>query len=406
MTFPRSRAVESPASSFVNEFDPWGGEEDQTSRHARTISTLSAISHLSQSPSKLTSPLRRRRLNGAFFNDSENGEDGSDHPLSLASSPGDSRPTLSRLLSETERQVAESSTSGASSTRGSLDLLRMSKAEEVEVFVHQVKQSESLAGIALLYGIELPTLRKVNKLWPSDPVHLRTHLYVPLDACRWNKAKETFSRGPGEGQATLTPKNASHGKGKGRAQEPLIDHFDGSRSSMDTVRPSDPQSPRVLDIVRVPSSQLSFFPKSKGSSARPSLDMQRKSLDNSKLRRSVSLSSKAFGPDIHHDLSTLPSAFKPPDPPSLPPLPTRSKTVRLRPPVAQLPPRSESLADKLSSLFTVPPPPITYTLPVAPKPPRKSTESASSSRQLSIQPEVSLEMFSRVTNNNHSKKHD
>jgi hypothetical protein len=53
-----------------------------------------------------------------------------------------SRPTLMRLTSETERQVAESSRSG--SERGSLDLLRMSTsnagagAEEVEVLIHKV----------------------------------------------------------------------------------------------------------------------------------------------------------------------------------------------------------------------------------------------------------------------------
>jgi hypothetical protein len=55
-----------------------------------------------------------------------------------------SRPTLMRLTSETERQVAESSRSG--SERGSLDLLRMSTAnaggaaEEVEVLVHKVSR--------------------------------------------------------------------------------------------------------------------------------------------------------------------------------------------------------------------------------------------------------------------------
>ena len=83
-------------------------------------------------------------------------ETASPHPLhtvdllddSRRGSPGNdvlsdvSRPTLMRLTSETERQVAESSRSG--SERGSLDLLRMSTAnaggaaEEVEVLVHKV----------------------------------------------------------------------------------------------------------------------------------------------------------------------------------------------------------------------------------------------------------------------------
>jgi hypothetical protein len=60
-----------------------------------------------------------------------------------------SRPTLRRLTSETERQVAElaestrSGPSGASEgSRPSLDMLRMSSgeaSEEVEVLVHQVR---------------------------------------------------------------------------------------------------------------------------------------------------------------------------------------------------------------------------------------------------------------------------
>lgn len=47
-----------------------------------------------------------------------------------------SRPALRRFTSETERQVAESSRSG--SERGSLDLLRMTASDEVEVLIHQV----------------------------------------------------------------------------------------------------------------------------------------------------------------------------------------------------------------------------------------------------------------------------
>jgi hypothetical protein len=60
-----------------------------------------------------------------------------------------SRPALTRLTSETERQVAESSRSG--SERGSLDLLRMSTSsastggEEVEVLIHKVSLMFSLS---------------------------------------------------------------------------------------------------------------------------------------------------------------------------------------------------------------------------------------------------------------------
>lgn len=76
--------------------------------------------------------------------------------------------------------MAESSRSGASqssgSNRGSLDLLRMTTTEEsseVEVLVHhvsrlqgltnwQIKPAESLAGIALLYGIDVSESSRIR----------------------------------------------------------------------------------------------------------------------------------------------------------------------------------------------------------------------------------------------------
>ena len=73
----------------------------------------------------------------------------------------ETRPTLRRLLSETERQVAESSRSVSDTTslRDSFDLLRMTPNDEhvteVEVILHQVGPGETLAGIAVQYGIDV-----------------------------------------------------------------------------------------------------------------------------------------------------------------------------------------------------------------------------------------------------------
>ncbi|WVQ84659.1 hypothetical protein IAT38_006814 [Cryptococcus sp. DSM 104549] len=347
------------------------------------------------------------------------------HPLStprVSSVPFSTRPALAHATSETERQVAESSRSGGSerggSMRGSLDLLRMSSVEEekgaeVEVLIHTIKQGESLAGIALLYGIDLPTLRKVNKLWASDPIHIRTHLYVPLDACRWNKAKESLVRGPGEGQVTLLPKERSRekteGKGKEvnreelegredkgrgvwesdiwareggvngdpaqtfmpstnaayerptlRSQPPALPNSSSLSSSPDGSLPNDDaeSTPRVLDVVRIPSSRLRFFPR-----ANPPDPPSRASLDrtSTKLPRPTrsSVDIPSNGPSIIPDLATLPAPLRPPHTGTLASPPRKSKSmVRLRPP-QQTPPlqTGSALANRLSSLFTVPPPP-------------------------------------------------
>ena len=77
------------------------------------------------------------------------------HPLAGAASSSAtadgaaeaSRPTLRRLTTENERQLAEASRSGSEggSMRGSLDLLRMTAdpdADGVEVLIHKVSSSE------------------------------------------------------------------------------------------------------------------------------------------------------------------------------------------------------------------------------------------------------------------------
>ncbi|WWD03726.1 hypothetical protein V865_001782 [Kwoniella europaea PYCC6329] len=396
------------------------------------------------------------------------------HPLSTLITPptihtdvlGDvSRPNLKRLTSETERQVAESSTSG--SLRGSLDLLRMTPTDgggegeesEVEVLIHTIKSNESLAGIALLYGIDLATLRKSNKLWSSDPLHIRTHLYVPLEACRWNKAKEILVRGPGDGQVTLMPKtNKDKGKGKevynlnsGVGQNGLSHIMDLSDSPpsaststlslASTFLPSTNHSytqetspptateplvdehtptPRVLDVVRIPSSQLRFFPKPKpekppdrrsldyfssgskyspGSNTntntlssplsrngRPSGEIERKSIEDtlhgiSALRRNSQNheSPNIDGPTIINDLSTLPPPLRPtPASPTHPSSSSSSSTskgrskstiVKIRPPIIQISSQHqrnhsngmslnmEGIKGSIKDFFTVPPPP-------------------------------------------------
>ncbi|EJU04147.1 hypothetical protein DACRYDRAFT_20770 [Dacryopinax primogenitus] len=50
----------------------------------------------------------------------------------------------------------------------------------VEVIVHEIRPTDSLAGVALKYNVPLATLRRTNKLWASDSIHLRSTLYIPI----------------------------------------------------------------------------------------------------------------------------------------------------------------------------------------------------------------------------------
>jgi hypothetical protein len=147
----------------------------------------------------------------------------------------------------------------------------------------------------------------VNKLWPTDPLHLRRQLYVPLDACRWAKASEMFIRGPGEGEITILNKKFQAkkstqntldvsrddnttinggpsyiGKGKGRdmsPQETPVEQYDSAAVPLPQNSPLRPvpTDDQVLSIIRIPASEMSFFPKNAKKS--PNQSKSRSSLE-------------------------------------------------------------------------------------------------------------------------------
>ncbi|KAG8936994.1 hypothetical protein FRC03_011419 [Tulasnella sp. 419] len=126
--------------------------------------------------------------------------------------------------------------------------------EEREVIIHKVQPTDSLAGVALRYGIELAELRKANKLWASDPIHLRDVLYIPIDSQKWSMKLS----------AALDRLN-------------LSEEDEQVQTQSDTGRPSHTKSLSVgsksrsksvsaSTVHRIPASQLSFFPPPSSSS--------------------------------------------------------------------------------------------------------------------------------------------
>ncbi|KAJ6629473.1 hypothetical protein B0H10DRAFT_1366365 [Mycena sp. CBHHK59/15] len=110
--------------------------------------------------------------------------------------------------------------------------------EERDVLVHEITSKDSLAGVSLKYGINMAELRRANHLWPSDPIHLRKVLYIPLD--KTSRAQEF-------------------------APTPLLISTEGIEQPQDQFpSPSHPDNcdnlASVSTIRRIPASQLSFFP--------------------------------------------------------------------------------------------------------------------------------------------------
>ncbi|KIM31550.1 carbohydrate-binding module family 50 protein [Serendipita vermifera MAFF 305830] len=93
-------------------------------------------------------------------------------------------PSLSRKTTGTytERSRTPNLISGEGITilDDSLGPKRATEVVEAEVFEHTVLPTDSLAGVALKYGVTVAQLRKANKMWASDTIHLRKVLYIPV----------------------------------------------------------------------------------------------------------------------------------------------------------------------------------------------------------------------------------
>lgn len=113
------------------------------------------------------------------------------------------------------------------------------------VLVHEVSPGDSLAGVALKYGISVAELRRANQLWASDSIHLRQVLYIPLDKAR-HASLETV--------ASLLAQRAD---GEEDAAAARADHADPRSSNLN----------RTSAVRRIPTRSFSFFPPPSSSSS-------------------------------------------------------------------------------------------------------------------------------------------
>ncbi|KAJ2652057.1 hypothetical protein IWW40_001254, partial [Coemansia sp. RSA 1250] len=48
---------------------------------------------------------------------------------------------------------------------------------------HLIRESETLEGISVQYGISTADLKRLNRLWQPNEIATRKHLYIPLRLC-------------------------------------------------------------------------------------------------------------------------------------------------------------------------------------------------------------------------------
>ena len=55
--------------------------------------------------------------------------------------------------------------------------------EDALVYVHEVLPADTLAGVMIKYNCQPAVFRKVNRFWPNDNIRIRTHVFLPVEAC-------------------------------------------------------------------------------------------------------------------------------------------------------------------------------------------------------------------------------
>ncbi|KAF8608979.1 hypothetical protein BDV93DRAFT_519010 [Ceratobasidium sp. AG-I] len=227
--------------------NPWGDSGPRASS-STTASVGGAVANgrtglRSRSRSHSTSVHGNNNTNGAQT-----------HPLQGTGSPdaGDTRPGLRRMLSSKDNKAGLWGFSDGWVEEEPEDVATPGEERVVglsrEMLVHKIQPKDSLAGVALRYGVSLADIRKANKLWSSDSIHLRSALYIPLTP--------NLKLGYSPNLIDLrTP-------GKERDVE-LSTEVSASADdvSSNTSAPANPAvAPDAPTIKHVPVSELSFFP--------------------------------------------------------------------------------------------------------------------------------------------------
>lgn len=155
----------------------------------------------------------------------------------------ETRPRLARILDHSPQDAEEdgSITSDTSHTG--------SASGEATTLVHKVSSTDSLPSVALRYGVSVAALRRANKLWPSDPIYLRTELKVPRADPTPVRCNPMTVQGVNLPAPELPPRASSDSYASTVAAvgDAIISLFPG-RTSRDSLLSSRTSSSEVLEL--------------------------------------------------------------------------------------------------------------------------------------------------------------
>lgn len=180
-------------------------------------------------------------------------------------------PSLSRRTTRVERETPKTLVSDAGvDILGEIEGTKANDTGEAEVFEHKVLPTDSLAGVALKYGITVAQLRKCNKMWASDTIHLRKVLYIPVSSVNTGNTGGNLVGRSGE-LIDLSPRRQRRQVSQGNVVDSSPSKSDygissspsGSNVSLSASTSSLTPSKSLNStpsMKKVPLSELSYFP--------------------------------------------------------------------------------------------------------------------------------------------------
>jgi hypothetical protein len=147
--------------------------------------------------------------------------------------------------------------------------------EDALVYVHKVLPADTLAGVMIKYNCQPAVFRKVNRFWPNDNIHIRTHVFLPVEACgvrgkKVEDVQENFDLLESDNSASAIAHNDVYDPSPARfdvhnSSDPLSlslsltsSHDTASYKHESWVR--IPNTPAPVEILRIPRRTLGFFP--------------------------------------------------------------------------------------------------------------------------------------------------
>lgn len=214
-----------------------------------------------------------------------------------------------------------------------------SEDRDALVYLHRVKEQDTLAGVMIKYNCDPNVFRKANRLWPNDSIQIRTVVMLPVEACgvKGRKLPDTepapefltdnpnddFMPTPTVNHQPLWPSLSK----ERNTQETPLSSLPSSPSISVTGPPEDSEPPwkhdswvmidgfvSAVEIARLPRRTLGFFPRSRrksnsnsysdiGSPPASSLDLPRLSYQSTSPqrinRKSRSSSNSNQYPSLH-----------------------------------------------------------------------------------------------------------